>query len=73
MGQFHINGNVNDNSKKLFLVALYAKDDDGVVVDVETPKWVVETSVDRAKTRLLAEKLEDDLNWNVKIIQTENF
>jgi len=65
--------NVNENSKKLYLAALYAKNDDGVVVEVETPKWVVETSEDRAKTYILSGKLDDKLNWNVRIIQTINF
>lgn len=60
--------------KKLYLVALFAREEDGnSVVEITEPEWVVETSEDRVKARVLADKLEDDLDWNVGILQTHDF
>jgi len=64
----------SNNSKKLFELVAFAKDENYVVVEVKEPQYVVETSEDRAKATLLKDFLDDsELNWNVKVLRVENF
>lgn len=69
------NTTMENRSKKLYEVCLYAVDEDGVVVDAKEPKWVLDVTLDRVKARALSNKLDNDdgLIWHVKVLRTVNF
>lgn len=58
--------------KQLFLVSLYQRDEEGTVVQIKQPEWMVATDRDRVIAKALKDHLEDE-SWSVKIIQQVNF